>query len=286
MKRTVLALLVLGLAPLVASAAVSLSWSLQYVNTFDGAGYAPANDLGSVFTRTGNTLTATGAISPNAVSRFAVYLQAGGLSATDFLTFASADVNIGQVGGVFTPHLTPVTNFPINASISGVTGYPVDATFQERPAYWNTTPGTTNVYTRNGSFFAFNSARDTAGDNSFWLPYNNTNHVPGDLGTPNDLMGLRSEIHYDPDFSSLRPGIDAPLLWGYVFLKWDGTPADITVQTGPPTGAAWGSNELGDQSSVSATQISQTVSLVVPEPATMALLVLGGVGVLARRRRA
>jgi len=48
---------------------------------------------------------------------------------------------------------------------------------------------------------------------------------------------------------------------------------------------------LGDQSDIAghledqAIQVSVTGSVVVPEPATMGLLLLGGLGVLARRRR-
>ena len=250
-----------------------------------GGGYATGNNLGSKFTLAGNTLTASGAVDPNYVNRFKVSLNVSGLSATDFLTLASCDILIGQTGtnSIVWSHLSPVTNFPINATISGVTGYPVDASFSERPAYWNTTPGTTNVFTRNGSFFAASSAKDGG---SYLLPYNSTYHTMGDLGDPNDLKGLRSEVAYDSEVMSGRPAVDNTLVWGYVYLKWDGTTTDITVRTGPSTGTAWATSELGDQSASTATQIGQTLTLQMPEPATMALLVMGGLSMLARRRRA
>jgi hypothetical protein len=295
MKRTLVALLVLGLAPLVASAA-TITWSLQYMSTYTVAGSgatAVYTDVGSKFALAGNTLTAaTGFDTTNYVNRFKVMLRVSGVSDTDVLTLACGDLKIGQTGTnpVVWSHLTPQTGFPVNLAVAG---YPNVTGWTEKPAYWNNDPTNPKpVYTRLSSFFAYTNAKGPDGATSL-ISNDAANGLPGDLGDPNDLIGLRANVpSVDTDGAAwatgVRPGVDNNLTWGYVYLKWDGSAASLSIQGGPLTGVSWGTAELGNNlGAANSTMTGSTLNIAaLPEPATMALLVLGGLSMLARRRRA
>lgn len=263
MKRTLAVLLVLGLAPLLASAA-SISWTAQYVTTYSGTDFYDPNltDLGPQFTlqADGTTLKANNAINPNWVSAFNVSFKVTGLQAGEDVKQVAADLLIGA-------GLTPVQYDPTAGQKFSFNTYET-VNWQ----VWQTVPPPAK-----------------------WVPVSKPTFAStGDSGTPDDLLGLQGQISNDVAYRGQVAETSAELL-GTVYVKWNGTQTTLTAKEAGGLGSASWIYYTGNQTGTG-TQIttvtntaadSQTVLTLVPtpEPITMALLAVGGIGMIVRRRR-
>ena len=282
MKRTLVVFLVLGLAPLIASAEM-ITYSIQYETTFSNDASATTTGAGL-----GNKSVLLFASGPNPagyntawVSRFAIYYAA----TCDLAGEDVQQVGIGIAGGIGgAAGSTGLTN-----GLSLSTKY---ATAQWRPS--------------NPSILIPDPA-DPENASVSTLLYG-TNE---DGGAANDLRGVLVKMsaavawgeqhladYNDPETgnpygTNMGPEI-APQKLGWVFVKWDGSAvhAKLSVFGDPTTGNSYtlyNNNGAGLSSNVTAygnTTTGLSLEFGAPEPATMVLLVLGGMGMLARRRRA
>ena len=113
---------------------------------------------------------------------------------------------------------------------------------------------------------------------------------------PNDLSGGQNPS-LDPVFMVYGVGqLPGPATWqplpgGYVYMG--GTPAPIgapvllgdgTYTGEAPTVLEWAANVFVNDAGTDAMAVDSEVN-IIPEPATMSLLVLGGLGVLLRRKQ-
>jgi hypothetical protein len=249
MKRVLLALLVLGIAPLFASAA-TITWTLEYVSSTDSSLNPIADQSSKLF---GAGLHPEG-YDPTTVNLFNVYFQASGLATDQDIAKVSADITLG----------------------AGLTA------------------------ADRGGTFTFNTAETCGtlvrGKNPPYPWIHKTVPVfssTGDAGIANDLLGLQGAIDADVQIDNHLGELNRQLL-GKVYLTWNASHvADLQITGSVQGGAAWavwtGNNirtplttttlDMGADSVV-----GQTMTFGLPEPMTMALLTLGGLAMLRRRR--
>lgn len=256
--------MVLAITPL-ASAAPSISWTIVYNTTYSGTSFADPN-LAVVGNKSDVLFNGAPGNNPNWVHQFDVYFQVSGLAAGEDVKQLACDVNIGN-------GLTPIAFNPSS-----------------------------------GTKFSFNTYEQTSWQAwrvfpppAQWVTYNmSTFSDCGDAGLPDDLHGLMGFINANVANAG-QIGEGKPELFGSVFVKWNGDPTTLGVkESGPilgPTGkpvsswVVWTDNQSGNSATI-ATQLnsaadgSMVIQFAAPEPITLAILAIGGTGMLLRRRRA
>lgn len=250
MKRALLIALLLGLAPLVASAA-TLTYSFQYITTYSVSG--------TVYTNIGNKsaqLSSGIGYDPTWVNRFSVMISVSGLQPGE-------DLNLVGLG------------------ISNTAG----ATVVTRPGL--TAPWVPN----NPAGYSYWDPAANQGDGGTVTPTVFTENT--DAGpSSTDLRGI-VVIASAKEAMLNQLGEAAPYMVGTVYVTWTGTgPSTLTVFADPSASPwnIWRNNTTGTgttyaEPAAGISTVSGTYSFGVPEPGTMALLAMGGIGMLLRRRR-
>lgn len=246
-KRILAAVLVLALVPIVASAA-TLTYTFTYVTTYSVSG--------TVYTNIGNKsaqLAGAAGYDPTWVNRFAVNVSVAGMNAGE---------NVGQLGVGVT-----------NTTGSGVILRP-GQTFEwvaNNPSYsyWDPTLNGGDGGTTTAAVFKANQ----------------------DAGTSShDLRAVDVEVS-SGSAAFNQVGQAGAYQLGTVYVTWNGTQNSTMSAFGDPAAspwAIWTNNTTGTGSAASpaVTVNTGTFSFVTaPEPATMALLAIGGASLLLKRRR-
>ena len=261
-------LLVLGLAPVVASAGM-ITYSIQYETTF-------TNDASASTSDTGFNAWTQPSYNTHWVHRLAFYYTATGWNADQDVQ----QVGFGIAGG--TDGRVGQTGFTDGLSLS--TKY---ATAQWRPS---------------NPSIKIPDPGDPANSATATVLYG-TNH---DYGTANDLRGILAimdnavawgEQHLadyndpntgNPYGTNMGPEI-APQKLGWIFIRWDGSAqnAGVSVFGDPTIGASYtvyDGNEGGLSNHVTAYGSTTTGYWSIPEPVTLSLLAIGSLALIRRRR--